>query len=77
MKKQKKFIKELKKEASKTHNIIALWKYNCNPGLIFEANSQSRLDKNLSQSPNNKLNLLFFHFSLLPSFILPQLHKKR
>ena len=76
-KKQRKFIKELEKEASKTHDIMALWKDHRDLDLISEANSQPWLDKNLASGPDDELNLSPSLLPILPGFIPPQSHKKR
>ena len=75
-KKQRKFMKELEKKTSKTHDIMALWKRNRDVGLISKANNQPGLDKNLALGPNDELNLSSSLFLTLSGFIISQSYKK-
>lgn len=64
-KRQRKATKEPEKEASKTHNIIALWQRNCDLGLISKTNRQPGLPEPSRESESNPSPL---NISVLPGF---------
>ena len=56
LKKQRKFARELEKQASNTYDIRALWKRGSDLSLISSANSQERLGQLPGSQPNNSVS---------------------
>ncbi len=70
-----KSARELRKEASKTYNIQALWQQSQDLGMIFQANSQVELEQPRELQPNDSVSSILL-LSQIPPGCLPPLSKQ-
>ncbi len=63
--------KELRKEASKTYNIQALWQQSQDLSMISQANSQVELEQPGELQPNDSVSSIPPLSQILPGCLLP------
>ena len=66
-----KSARELRKEASKTYNIQALWQQSQDLGMISQANSQLELEQPRELQPNNSVSSIPLLSKIPPGCLLP------